>query len=385
MMFLESDSQIIQLTPPKNPVSSRLSDSASVMPNYLARLSPILIFFLACFLAVKSSPVIGQDSSVATNTPGTTPKRVVVSTIGMITDIVKAVGGDSISVTGLMGPGTDPHLYKATRSDIAILSSADIVFYNGLLLEGKLTDALTRMKEAGRQVFPVTELISNSELRELEDFSGHYDPHVWMDPRIWAKTIPVIAEKLSQAQPSLRDRYTKAAEVYRKKVEDLDKYAERVLSTVPPQSRVLITAHDAFSYFGRRYGYEVRGIQGLSTESEAGVQDIERLVSDIVSRKIKAVFVESTVPTRSILALIEGATAQGHTVSVGGQLFSDAMGPAGTYEGSYLGMIDHNVTTITRALGGDAPRGGMNGSLSEIGKGNVTIHPVSKGGLFGGN
>jgi len=323
----------------------------------------LLIFNFICFFL---SAAFISSAHASPFSAGDHPKPRVVTTIGMINDIVKAIGGDTIELTGLMGPGTDPHLYKATRSDIATLSSADLVFFNGLLLEGKLTDALSRMKQGGQMVFPVTELIEKSALRELENFPGHYDPHVWMDPRIWMKTVPLIAEKLSTANPEFRPRYTDAAAQFSEKLKQLDEYAERVLATVPADSRVLITAHDAFSYFGRRYGYAVRGIQGLSTESEAGVQDIEQLVSEIVARRIKAVFVESTVPTRSISALIEGAEAQGHSVSVGGQLFSDAMGAAGTYEGSYIGMIDHNVTTIVRSLGGEAPRGGMNGKLASV-------------------
>jgi len=340
-------------------IARELSGSVLMIFN---RTCSILIRTLYLFVAINLPflPAAHGTPSSADNHP----KLRVVTTIGMINDVVKAIGGDSITLTGLMGPGTDPHLFKATRSDIATLSSADLVFFNGLLLEGKLTDALSRMKQGGQKVFPVTELIEKSALRELEDFAGHYDPHVWMDPRIWMKTVPLIAEKLSEANPPLRAQYIDAADQFGETLKQLDEYAERVLATVPPDSRVLITAHDAFSYFGRRYGYSVRGIQGLSTESEAGVQDIENLVSEIVSRRIKAVFVESTVPTRSISALIEGALAQGHSVSVGGQLFSDAMGAAGTYEGSYIGMIDHNVTTITRSLGGEAPQGGMNGKLA---------------------
>ncbi len=292
------------------------------------------------------------------------PPLRVVTTTGMITDTVREIAGDRISITGLMGAGVDPHLFKATRSDIANLSSADIVFFNGLLLEGKLTDALARMKSAGKAVHPLGEQIERATLRELEGFPGHFDPHIWMDPQAWGKIVPVIAQTLAETDPTGASSYHAAAVRYQEKLGELDRYALRVLSSVPPESRVLITAHDAFSYFGRRYGYTVRGIQGLSTESEAGVNDIERLVDEIVSRSIKAVFVESTVPSRSITALIEGAQARGHTVSIGGQLFSDAMGADGTYEGTYLGMIDHNVTTIARSLGGDAPAGGMSGKLA---------------------
>lgn len=293
-------------------------------------------------------------------------KRVkVVTTIGMITDIVKNVGGARVSVQGLMGPGVDPHLYKATRSDIALLNGADLVFYNGLVLEGKITDALIRVASAGVKIYAVTELLDPSYLLEPEAFQGHYDPHVWMDPRAWAKAVAVVGEKLAEFDPEGAEYYQKQAADYLKRLESLDQYCEQVLKSVPRQARVLITAHDAFNYFGKRYGYEVLGIQGLSTESEAGVQDIEKLVQVIVERKIQAVFVESTVSPRNIQALIEGAKAQGHQVTIGGELFSDAMGRSDTYEGTYLGMIDHNATKIAMALGGNAPAAGFMGKLAK--------------------
>lgn len=288
----------------------------------------------------------------------------VVGTIGMISDVVDNIGGSRLEVIGLIGAGVDPHLYKATRSDIATLSSADIVFYNGLLLEGKITDALIRVATAGKKVYAVTELIDPAYLLEPEEFAGHYDPHVWMDPRAWLKTAEVIRAKLSEFDPAGSEVYERTAQEYERKLIELDAYSEKVLGSVPEKSRVLVTAHDAFNYFGKRYNFQVLGIQGISTESEAGVQDIERLVEILVSRKIKAVFVESTVSQRNINALIEGAKARGHTVIVGGELFSDAMGKPGSYEGTYIGMIDHNVTTIARALGGVAPERGLHGKLS---------------------
>lgn len=287
----------------------------------------------------------------------------VVTTTGMITDVVHQVAGDRVSLNGLIGAGVDPHLFKATRSDIATLSSSDIIFFNGLLLEGKLTDALKRVADAGKAVHAVTELLEPSSLRELPGFPGHYDPHVWMNPQAWIQAVEVIEAKLSSRDPGGSPLYREAADRYKQLLKDLDQYAERVLQTVPSGSRVLVTAHDAFEYFGTRYGYAVRGIQGLSTDSEAGVQDIERLVAEIVDRKIKAVFVESTVPAKSVTALIEGAQSRGHSVTIGGELFSDAMGVPGSYEGTYVGMIDHNVTTIARALGGNAPLRGMQGKL----------------------
>lgn len=297
------------------------------------------------------------------------PRRLnIVATIGMIADVVKNVGGDRINLQMLMGEGVDPHLYKPTRSDIAKLSAADIVFYNGLLLEGKLVDALIRVATSGTKVYPVTELLDEKFLLEPKEFQGHYDPHVWMDPSAWLETINVVRDKLIENDPANTDVYMANAVGYETKLKNLDQYAKKILTTVPDDSRVVVTAHDAFNYFGRRYGFEVVGIQGLSTESEAGVQDIERIVNLLVERKIKAVFVETTVADRNVKALIAGASAKGHPVVIGGKLFSDAMGKRGSYEGTYEGMIDHNVSTIALALGGDVPERGLNGQLASLAK-----------------
>jgi len=289
----------------------------------------------------------------------------VVATVGMVADVVRNVAGDRAEVIGLMGPGVDPHLYSPTRSDVSALMGADVVFYNGLLLEGKMTDTLVRAATSGKPVYAVTEEIEEGYLLSPEAFEGHHDPHVWMDPGAWVETVDVIAGALIGVDPGGEGTFRANAAAYREELRALDAYAEKVLGSVPEAQRVLVTAHDAFNYFGRRYGFEVVGIQGISTESEAGVRDIERLVDLLVERGIGAVFVESTVSERNIRALIAGAEARGHTVTVGGELFSDAMGDAGTYEGTYVGMIDHNVTTIARALGGEAPARGMQGKLSE--------------------
>ncbi len=294
---------------------------------------------------------------------GGEPLRVVATT-GMVADLVRNVAGERADVTGLMGSGVDPHLYKATRTDTAALMRADLVFYNGLMLEGKMSDALIRAATAGRKVYAVTELLDESDLLEPEAFEGQYDPHVWMDPAAWSRAVVVVRDKLTEADPAGADNYRSNAERYAETLRELDEYAQRVLSSVPEERRVLVTAHDAFNYFGRRYGFEVVGIQGISTESEAGVRDIERIVGVIVSRRIPAVFVESTVSDRNVRALIDGARSRGLAVEIGGRLFSDAMGSPGTYEGTYVGMIDHNVTTIARALGGDAPERGMSGRLA---------------------
>jgi manganese/zinc/iron transport system substrate-binding protein len=294
-----------------------------------------------------------------------TAKLNIVATTAMVADLVKNIARDNAQVRTLMGEGVDPHLYKPTRSDIAALMQADIVFYNGLLLEGKMTDALLRIASSGKKVHAVTEILDKSFLLEPEGLSGHYDPHVWMDPTAWAKAVEVIEMKLSEFRPDMQPSFKEGLKLYSEKLEALHQYAVESLGSIPPESRILVTAHDAFSYFGRQYGIKVMGIQGLSTDSEAGVKDIERIVDTLVKEKIASVFIESTIPDRSVQALIEGARSKGHSVKIGGELFSDAMGKPNTYEGTYIGMLDHNITYVARGLGGKAPERGMSNMLSK--------------------
>ncbi len=325
------------------------------MPNFMQR-SLRLTSLLGAALVLVSC------SEAPEATPPNSPPRVV-ATIGMIADMAHEIAGEHAHVDQLMSAGVDPHLYAPTRTDIQKLMEADLVLYNGLLLEGRMTDTLVRAAGSGRSVVAVTEQIDEGDLILPEGFEGHPDPHVWMDPSLWKLAGERIAESLGQIDPTNKPAFDSALASYLTRVEELDAYASQVLGSIPENQRVLVTAHDAFNYMGRRFGLEVVGIQGISTESEAGVRDIERLVDLLVTRQIPAVFVESTVAERNIRALIEGAGARGHTVVVGGTLYSDAMGKAGTYEGTYIGMIDHNVTAIARALGGEAPQGGMQGKL----------------------
>lgn len=280
----------------------------------------------------------------------------VVCTIGMITDIVRNVVGEYGQVEGIIGEGVDPHLYKPTRGDVVKLSQADMVFYNGLLLEGKMTDILVSVASAGKPVKAVTEaILENPEyLLTLDDASGHHDPHVWMDVKGWMEAVRVVAAALQDYDPAHAEDYAANAAQYLEQLQQLDLYAKTAMATIPDGQDVLVTAHDAFNYLGRAYGIEVRGIQGVSTESEAGVRDLEDLVDFMVERKIPAVFVETSVADKNVRALVEGTQARGHALKIGGSLYSDAMGEAGTYEGTYIGMIDHNVTTIVNALGGSA-------------------------------
>ncbi|MDP6356463.1 MAG: zinc ABC transporter substrate-binding protein [Planctomycetota bacterium] len=288
------------------------------------------------------------------------------STIGMVADIVAQVAGDKAKVTNIIGEGVDPHLYKPTRNDILSLMRSDIIFYSGLMLEGKMADALIKVATRGKPVFAVTELLDEKFLLEPKEFAGHFDPHVWMDVRGWMKGVDVVAKTLSEWDPKNAAAYKANAASYNAKLKGLDEYVARAISTIPKRSRVLVTAHDAFNYFGRAYEIDVVGIQGISTASQAGLQDLNRIVDLLVKRDIKAVFVESSVSEKNVRALVEGAKSKGHHVFIGGKLFSDAMGRPGTYEGTYFGMLDHNATTVARALGGKAPVKGMNGKLTHV-------------------
>lgn len=299
-------------------------------------------------------------------TPVKTPYKAV-CTVGMVTDIVSRVAGDRANVEGIIGEGVDPHLYQATRADIAKLLAADIVFYNGLMLEGKMADALVKVGRK-RPVYAVTELIDEKKLLEPPEFAGHFDPHIWMDVSLWKAAAQMVAKTLTDFDREGEDVYRTNAENLSRELDALDDYARRAIATVPKERRVLVTAHDAFNYFGRAYDIDVVGIQGISTESEAGIADINRIVNLLVERKVQAVFVETSVSEKNIRALCEGAASRKHQVTIGGSLFSDAMGKAGTYEGTYVGMIDHNVTTIARSLGGEAPAKGMQGKLTPAAK-----------------
>ncbi len=286
-----------------------------------------------------------------------------IATVGMVGDIVKNVGGEHVAVTQIMGAGVDPHLYKATRDDVQTIMQGDIVFYAGLMLEGKMADTLIKVAR-NKPVIAVTEQIDESQLLEPEDFAGHYDPHVWMDVAAWSNCVDVVANSLSEFDPDHASDYSSNAETYKAQLAELHQYGLRSLGSIPEESRILVTSHDAFNYFGRAYGLEVQGVQGLSTESEAGLQRINELVDLLVNKKVSAVFVESSVSRKNIDSLVEGARSRQHEVVVGGELFSDAMGRAGTYEGTYIGMLDHNITLVARGLGGEAPELGMQGKLS---------------------
>ena len=273
----------------------------------------------------------------------------VVATTAMIADIARRVAGEHADVTSLMGPGIDPHLYRPSAGDVARLSAADLILYNGLALEGKMAAVLEK-QAALRPVIAVADAVPKEKLLTPPEFEGSPDPHVWFDPSLWALTVDPMVKALAKLLPEAGDALRRNGEQVKAELAALDTESEKALASIAKEQRVLVTAHDAFGYFGRRYGFEVVGLQGLSTASKAGIQDVQRIVDLLVTRKIKAIFVESSVPERSLRAVVEASEEKGHKVVVGGQLFSDAMGAAGTAEGTYDGMVRHNVKTLVNAL-----------------------------------
>lgn len=278
----------------------------------------------------------------------------VVATTGMVADVARSVGGDRVRVTALMGPGVDPHLYKASEGDVRRLFRADVVLYTGLHLEARMGEVLERM--GGRtRVRAVGEAVPRERLMAPPEFAGAYDPHVWFDVGLWIHTVGAVAGTLAEADPAHAAEYARRAEAYRAELEALDGYVRAAAARVPPGRRILVTAHDAFGYFGRAYGFEVRGLQGISTAAEAGTADVQALAEFIARERVPAVFVESSIPERTIRAVQEAVAARGWRVRIGGSLYSDAMGTPGTPAGTYPGMVRHNIDTIVRALLDGAP------------------------------
>jgi manganese/zinc/iron transport system substrate-binding protein len=277
----------------------------------------------------------------------------VVCTIGMIADIAAVVGGDRTDVTGLMGPGVDPHLYKASAGDVRLLSGADIIFYNGLHLEGAMVEVLEEMSRRIQSV-AVASGIPESLLISPPAFKGLHDPHVWFDVTLWMRAVEAVKDTYIDFDSANAELYSANADAYLDKLKELDSYVHERAEMLPEPQRVLVTAHDAFNYFGRQYGFVVRGLQGISTASEAGTGDIQKLADFITARKIRAVFIESSVPRRNIEAVQAAVKSRGFDVAIGGELFSDAMGDPGTPEGTYIGMVRHNIDTIVAALLGES-------------------------------
>ncbi|XOT26439.1 manganese ABC transporter substrate-binding protein/adhesin MntA [Bacillus subtilis subsp. subtilis] len=272
----------------------------------------------------------------------------VTATTSQIADAAENIGGKHVKVTSLMGSGVDPHLYKASQGDTKKLMSADVVLYSGLHLEGKMEDVLQKIGEQ-QQSAAVAEAIPKNKLIPAGE-GKTFDPHVWFSIPLWIYAVDEIEAQFSKAMPQHADAFRKNAKEYKEDLQYLDKWSRKEIAHIPEKSRVLVTAHDAFAYFGNEYGFKVKGLQGLSTDSDYGLRDVQELVDLLTEKQIKAVFVESSVSEKSINAVVEGAKEKGHTVTIGGQLYSDAMGEKGTKEGTYEGMFRHNINTITKAL-----------------------------------
>jgi manganese/zinc/iron transport system substrate-binding protein len=289
-------------------------------------------------------------AAVALGASAADKKLQVAATTGMVADLVKSVGGDRVTVATLMGPGVDPHLYKATASDVTKLQRAEVIFYNGLLLEGKMQELFEQMTKAKKKVYAVTQDLPKGKLLGSRDYQGHHDPHVWFDVPLWTECVAVIARGLSDADAAGKAVYAKNAETLRKRNAALQDWALKKANELPPDKRILVTSHDAYNYFGRAYGFQVVGLQGISTVTEAGLADVAKLVDFIKEKKVKAIFVESSVPHAAIERI-----SRDSGVKIGGELFSDAMGTPGQMEngydlGTYEGMIKHNLNTIVEAL-----------------------------------
>ena len=274
-------------------------------------------------------------------------KLKVVATTGMIGDLAENIGGEHVQVTSLMGPGVDPHLYKATQGDVETLDSADMIFYNGLHLEGKMTD-IFEMMEKKKTTVAVTKDMKEEELHRVG--KTEHDPHVWFDVTLWMDAAETVKDELQAEDSKHKDFYQKNYEAYKTELEELDQYVHEQIQTIPEDQRVLVTAHDAFGYYGKAYGLDVKGLQGINTLSEYGSKDVTDMRDYLAENQIKAIFVESSVPRKAIEAVIEGAKKKGHTVKIGGELYSDAMGKKGTEEGTYTGMVRYNTDTIVKAL-----------------------------------
>jgi len=307
----------------------------------------INFFSILIIVLVLSSTLFSCGYDNSNNT--IKEKLTIVTTTGMIGDAVSNIVGNKAEVISLMGPGVDPHLYKVTQSDIKNLLNADVIFYNGLHLEGKMGKVLAQMS-AEKPVIAIYNGLEESQLRATSEFKGNYDPHLWFSVQLWTDVVRFIGENIAEIDQAHSSFYQANTEQHVEELTFLHSWTTEQINTIPVQQRVLITAHDAFGYFGREYGMEVKGLQGLSTAAEYGLKDVINMVDYITKNKIKAVFVESSVSDRSIKAVMEGCKDKGHSVIIGGTLFSDAMGAENKPEGTYIGMVKYNVTTIVEAL-----------------------------------
>lgn len=322
--------------------------------HHLSPLRSVLALFLLLASACESGEatgVVSPDPAEGRPTGGNREPLSVICTIGILSDVTSHIAGDGFEVSSLMGPGVDPHLYKTSPGDVRKLLAADLILYCGFHLEGRMAEVLDRVSDQ-RKTLAVCESVSRDRLVILEagGKSPSIDPHLWFDVQNWMEVCRIIRDTLSEVDPASKAGFEQRCASYLEELSSLDQEVRAQLATIPRKHRILITPHDAFGYLGRAYDMEVIGVQGLSTDSEASVATINRLVSHVAQRNIPAVFVESTVPRRNIEALIEGCAARGHNLRIGGELYSDALGAEGTPEGTYIGMIRHNAKVITEGL-----------------------------------
>ena len=319
------------------------------LPNFVRKLHNMnysirTLYFLLLFAiggCTNSTGVKNADSN----------QLYIVATTGMLGDAVRNVVGNRAKVESLMGPGVDPHLYKATQSDLEKLNNADVIVYNGLFLEGKMEDILEKLGRT-KKAIALGDRLDKSKVIRSSAGSGNwnFDPHIWFDVSLWTEAVGIIASMMKEFDPGNASLYDENLRGYSLELTALHHWVKNEIATIPQEQRVLITSHDAFSYFGRAYEIEVHGLQGVSTASDYGLQDVTALVNLIVDRKVKSVFIETSVASRSLQAVVEGCKNLGYPVKIGGTLFSDAMGEAGTPEGTYIGMVKANVTSIVNAL-----------------------------------
>lgn len=296
----------------------------------------ILVFLISIFSCKKEAKKNGKLQVVTTTT--------------MITDLVKNIGGNKIDVQGLMGVGVDPHLYKASEGDVSKLFNADVIVYNGLHLEGKLEDVFEKMRQQNKKTIAVSDAIDKNTLIGSEYFASNYDPHIWFDITNWEIITQYIIDKFCELDADNSETYKTNGANYLKKLASLKTVITEEVNSLPLEKRILVTAHDAFNYFGKEFQFNVVGLQGLSTATEAGVKDVQRLASFIEEKNVNAIFVESSVPKRTVEALQEAVRAKGKEVAIGGTLYSDALGSIGTMEATYIGMYKHNVKIIVSSL-----------------------------------
>jgi len=307
---------------------------------------PCLALSLVACDGGKPATTAGGDPRPAREKP------LVVVTTPMVGDLVRSIGGDRIDLVVLIPPGTDPHLWTPTRNDVLQVLDADAVFMNGLMLEGRAGDSFARVEISGRPVVRIAETLPKAQLLTDTSNPSHFDPHIWMDPTLWAKTAPAVRDTLAQIDSDGAETYARNLAAFEADAAALDRECALAIGSIPPSNRTLVTAHDAFGYFGRRYDLKVQGIQGISTESEPSLADIERLVSEISEARIPAIFIETTVSDRSARSVVEGCAAKGHSVTIGEPLYSDSLGRVGSPQGTWAGMIRHNAKSIANALGG---------------------------------